>query len=322
MKKIISILCICLLLAGLTACGSPRNLDNYTVEQYTDHWSVVYREDESIEEIVELGSQAQPLVIVKGRIYFVTAGAVVSVDLDGKDRKELSVPQLALGGWIAGMDEENVYCVSSAHTLTCYQVDLGMSAATEMTLPRSIRTVDYDALEKAIAEAVAPAEGGIRVQSGRVEMDANGTPVAMTLQIVSDGGEINDMAFWNTGTVSVSLPIRDVQASYVDDHVPLQVSEDTIHGMPLADFLAAVKAADSAQLALEHRQGTPEGFVLAYADELFDPDQAEGWYTVSGGEAQAGEPAFILAQKCTEDAVVSEPDGSQWNHLLGLRTEG
>ena len=94
MKKTITILCIFALSLSLFGCAKIRDLNCYSVGEYNGGWSILYTDEDGVEEIVTLGSYAQPLAFEKGRFYFVQNGCMVSVDPEGENRLEVAIDNL------------------------------------------------------------------------------------------------------------------------------------------------------------------------------------------------------------------------------------
>lgn len=324
MKKTITILSF-LFVVSLVGCAPARNVDHYYVGEYADGYSVLYKnEQDEVEQIVALGAQPQPLVIAKGRICFLEAGKLISVDLDGNDRQELALEGLPSGSRITYMDDTHLYCLADAQAAACWKVDLELTDYEEIPVPRKYRTVDYAALLSAIRTQVAASEDRIRVRNARAELDGNGTPIAMTLEVISHSGKVSGMEFWNRGTVTVSLPIGSIEVSYRDQHMPLSLADRTVEDTAtLETLLTALETADNAEVAAKHVSGTANGFVLAYLQEEYDAAQFSAWLTVSGAEssAEGASPYFVLGQRGGADTALTDSEGLEIGNLIALRWE-
>ncbi len=327
MKKSIIILIIFLLMLSLVGCEPIRSLDNYYVDQHEDGYSVLYKNEKgTVEQIVALGAEPQPLAIAKGRICFVEEGKLVSVDLEGENRQELLIDGLPSDAHVTYMDETYLYCLTGPTARTCWEVYLDLHAYSQGPVPRKYRSVDYAALLQAIRTQVAASEDRIRVRSARVEMDGFGTPIAMTLEVLSHSGKISGMEFWNRGTVTVSLPIGSVEVDYRDHHMPLSLADWTVEEtVTLEQFLTALETADTAEVASQHAFGTGNGYVLAYLQEEYDALRSEftAWLTVSGGEssAEAQGPFFVLGQWGGTVPMLTDSKGLEVGSLYALHWE-
>ena len=326
MKKSITILCIFALLLSLVGCAPIRDIENYYVDQHEGGYSVLYKdEDGQVEEIVALGAQPQSLAIAKGRICFVEEGKMVSVDLEGEDRQELLMEGMPANAHITYMDETHFYCLTGPTARTCWAVAQDLSGYTQGAVPRKYRSVDYEALLQAIRTAVAASEDRIRVCSARVELDGLGTPVGMTLEVISHSGKISGMEFWNSGTVTVMLPIGNIETGYRDHHTPLSLADWTVEDtVTLEQFLTALETMDKAEVPAQRALGTGDGYVLAYLQEEYDAHAADftAWLTVSGTESSAGTaPYFVLGQWGGCPAMLTDSEGLEVGNLYALHWE-
>lgn len=328
MKKATIILCILLLVLPLVGCEPIRNIDNYYVDACGNGYSVLYKDEKgNVEEIVPLGTEAQPLVIAKGRIFFVEEGKMVSVDLEGEDRQELPVEGLPASAHITYMDDTYLYCLTGPSARTCWEIAQDLSGYSEGAVPTKYRSVDYDALLQTIRTQVAASEDRIRVRGARVELDGFGTPIAMTLEIIAHSGKVSGMEFWNRGTVTVTLPIGSIEIGYRDHHMPLSLADWTVEDtVTLEQFLTALETMDKAEVPAQRALGTGDGYVLAYLQEEYDALRAgfTAWVTVSGAESspETQTPFFVLGQWGGCDITLTDSEGMEVGNLYALHWEG
>ncbi|MBE6970757.1 MAG: hypothetical protein E7446_01390 [Ruminococcaceae bacterium] len=327
MKKTFTILCIFLLMLSLVGCEPIRDLENYYVDQYEGGYSVLYKDDKgTVEQIVALGSEPQPLVIAKGRICFVEEGKVVSVDLEGENRQELPVEDLPASAHITYMDDTYLYCLTGPSARTCWEVYQDLHGYSQGPVPRKYRSVDYAKLLQAIRTQVAASEDRIRVRSARVELDGFGTPLSMTLEVIAHSGKISGMEFWNRGTVTVVLPIGSIETGYRDHHMPLSLADWTVEEtVTLEQFLTALETMDKAEVPAQRALGTGDGYVLAYLQEEYDALRADytAWVTISGAEssAEVQEPFFVLGQWGGCSPMLTDSEGLEVGNLYALHWE-
>lgn len=327
MKKSITILLIFLLMLSLVSCSPIRDIENYFVDQYEGGYSVLYKDDEgNVEQIVSLGAQPQPLAIAKGRICFVEEGKMVSVDLDGKDRQELLIDCLPANAHITYMDDTYFYCLTGPSARTCWEIYQDLHAYSQGAVPRKYRSVNYENLLQSIRTQVASSEDRIRVRSARVELDGFGTPVSMTLEVLSHSGKVSGMEFWNRGTVTITLPIDSIEIGYRDHHMPLSLADWTVEEtVTLEQFLTALETMDKAEVPAQRALGTSDGYVLAYLQPEYDAlrSQYTTWVTISGSESNPEKqaPFFVLGQWGGCDPVLTDSEGLEVGNLYALHWE-
>ena len=149
------------------------------------------------------------------------------------------------------------------------------------------------------------------MRSARVELDSYGTPVAMTLEVISHSGKISGMEFWYSGTVTVMLPIDNIETGYRDHHTPLSLADWTVEDtVTLEQFLTALETADKAEVAAARANGTADGFVLAYRQAEYDACAASGT-----------EPCFVLGQWGGCPATLTDSEGWEVGNLYALQWE-
>ena len=331
MKKIITILCIFALALSLFGCGGKiRELENYSVGEYQGHWSVLYTDEKGVEEIVALGAERQPLAIEKGRIYFTEGRKLVSVDMEGKDRLETELTGMPEGTLITRVDAENFYCVADPAALDCWCVSKAdQNDWARITIPRAFRAVDYAALTARITELVSAKEDQLRVNAARVELDSNGSVIAMELETLAYKSIIAKMKTWDTGRVTVRLTLEGPEVDYTNLNVPVSVADKTTNrAMALADFLTAVGAVDSADIAAQTAAGTAEGFRLMYLVGEYEacvtgnkdsvPCRDTAGETV---EAADGGRHFVLAQVGGCDTMLTDSTGTACGNLQVIRLD-
>ena len=107
---------------SLSGCAKLRDPNCYRVGQYNDGWSILYTDEDGVEEIAPLGSYEQPLALEKGRFYFVQDGKMVSVDAEGENRQEVEIAGLPSGARITFVDESNFYCLADRSGAKCWRV--------------------------------------------------------------------------------------------------------------------------------------------------------------------------------------------------------
>lgn len=322
MKKFITILCIFALASALFGCGGKiRKLENYSVGEYNGGWSVLYTDEQGVEEIAALGAERQPLAIEKGRIYFTEGSRLVSVDMEGEDRLETVLEGMPEGTHITYADGENFYCVADPADITCWRVSKAdQSDWARITIPRAFRSVDFDALTAQITAQVAAKEDQIHVNAARMTLDSNGSLLTMELETLAYDNIIGGMKTWNTGRVTVRLTLSGSQVNYTDLNVPVRVSDKTIdRTLSLTDFLTAVSALDSAEAAVKTAVGIPEGFRLMYlVDEYEACITAELPYLNTDGEsvdADGSARHFVLAQVGGCDTMLTDSTGTACGNL-------
>ena len=325
MKKIITILCIFALTLSLFGCGSkPRYPENYSVGEHEGHWSILYTDEDGVEEIAALGDYQQPLVLQKGRLWFVQNGALVTVDPEGEERLETPLDGLASGsGAIFHLEGDSLYCIDDRAAQRCWRISLtDQNDWDYITLPRSLRAVDYDGLTADILTAVKAKEDTIRVRSARMELDSNGSVVAMELDILAYDRIANNMRTWNSGVVTVQMTLDGPQVRYTDLYIPVSVSQATVKPfMKLQTLLGHVASVDSAELATKHAAGTAEGFVLTYKTEDYEAaakSSAAAALDLTGAETKANlsKQHLVLAQVGGCDTALTDSAGANAGNLI------
>ena len=322
-KKITALMLALLLVLSLVGCGKIRTPDNYYIDQYENGWSILYKdEDGEVEEIAALGSYAQPLVLLKSRLYFIHDGALVSVDSDGEDRKRLPITGID-GGFIAYIDETAVYCVTDPTAKICHKVDLELTASEEMPIPRKFRQADYAALKTAIETAVAASENDIRIRSAYLTLDGNGSLAAMELDVLAFRGWTGSMKVWGNGTVRIQMTTADPAVQYTDLHIPLSLSDDTTSiVMPLDAFMLAAETVDKAGVAAAKGSADAKGYALSYLQDEYESNLGSApWLGVSGIDASADSsvPHFVLAQLGSANASMTDNHKNSCSILAALR---
>ncbi len=324
-KRMTALALAFVLVLSLFGCGKIRTPDNYYVGEYGDGWSILYKnENGESEEIASLGDYAQPLVLIKGRLYFIDDGALVSVDTDGEDRKRLPMKDID-GGYIAYIDESFVYCLKNSASLTCYKATLDLTSCEETPIPRTFRQTDYPALLSAIKEKVAAAENQIRVRSAYITLDGNGSLAGMELDVLTFRGWTGSMKVWSSGTVSVQVTTADPVIRYTDLNVPLSLADSTTdRTITLDTLMTAAETADKSELAPKRGSSSmAEGYVLAYLHDDYEANVENApWLGVSGVDAAADSSVshFVLAQYGGGmDAVFTDNYGRKVGNLAVLR---
>ncbi|MBQ4582709.1 MAG: hypothetical protein IJB04_05675 [Oscillospiraceae bacterium] len=306
LKKTIIILCVFALVLSLFGCGGkPRYPENYSVAEHEGHWSILYTDEKGVEEIAVLGDERQPLVMQGGRLWFTDGSKLVTVDPEGEDRLETELTGMPDGTTITFSDQDNFYCVARQEDVKCWRVSKAdQSDWAHITIPRIFRNTDYAAISAAVLDTVKAKDNVIRVRAARVELDSNGSVIAMELDILRYKSVTLQMKTWDTGTVSVRMQLNGPVVTYTDRYIPLSVSDKTLKStLLLEDYLAAVEAADNGLIATQQAQGQAEGFRLMYTVPEY-----EAWLAVNktgltyldtAGKAVEGDlkkQHFVLAQ--------------------------
>ena len=279
LKKTTIILCVFALVLSLFGCGGkPRYPENYSVGEHEGHWSILYTDEKGVEEIAVLGDHRQPLALQGGRLWFTDGSKLVTVDADGKDRVEPELTGMPAGTTITFGDQDNFYCVARQEDVKCWRVSKAdQNDWAHITIPRIFRSTDYSAISTASLEAVKAKANVIRVRAAQVELDSNGSLIAMELDILRYKSVTLQMKTWDTGTVSVRMQLSGPVVTYTDRYIPLSVSDRTLKStLLLEDYLAAVEAADNALIATQQAQGEAEGFRL-----MFTVPEYEAWLAVN-----------------------------------------
>ena len=279
LKKTTIILCVFALVLSLFGCGGkPRYPENYSVGEHEGHWSILYTDEKGVEEIAVLGDHRQPLALQGGRLWFTDGSKLVTVDADGKDRVETELTGMPAGTTITFGDQDNFYCVARQEDVKCWRVSKAdQNDWAHITIPRIFRNTDYAAISAAVLDAVKAKDNVIRVRAARVELDSNGSVIAMELDILRYKSVTLQMKTWDTGTVSVRMQLSGPVVTYTDRYIPLSVSDKTLKStLLLEDYLAAVEAADNALIATQQAQGEAEGFRL-----MFTVPEYEAWLAVN-----------------------------------------
>ena len=229
----------------------------------------------------------------------------MTVDPEGEDRLETELTGMPDGTTITFSDQDNFYCVARQEDTKCWRVSKAdQSDWAHITIPRSFRNTDYETLNAAIWDTVKAKDNVIRVRAARVELDSNGSVIAMELDILRYKSVTLQMKTWDTGTVSVRMQLNGPVVTYTDRYIPLSVSDKTLKStLLLEDYLAAVEAADNGLIATQQAQGQAEGFRLMYTVPEYEAwlavNKAGLTYLDTAGKAVDGDlkkQHFVLAQ--------------------------
>ncbi len=324
MRRFLSLLLTAVLALSLCGCGSPaRNVDNYYVDETANGWCILYKDEKGTEEIAVMGSDRQPMVLEQGRFYFTQPGALVSVNAEGEDLQTFPIPDLPSGSYIAYMDEDAFYCVAEDTATSCWQVDKAMTHVEKITIPRKFRQIDYPALLNQIVEGSGAVDSAVRVTHARAELDSNGSLSQLGLELLVYTGDVGSMHVWNHVGVAVTVTTQGPQVSVTDHNLPLSLAEDTTQQeITLQDFFAALEAADAAEVAAKHADGTADAFFLLCADEDFAYNAAGApTLTVTGEATERNDDALhlILAQVGGTETVMTDRRGTPCGNLLVLQ---
>ena len=329
MKKLIAILCIFVLCLSLTACSKVRDFSCYSVQQHGDGWSIVYTDEEGVEEIAALGSYEQPLAFEKGRFYFVQNGSMVSVDPDGKARQETVITGLPENAKISFVDEENFYCLADRGGATCWRISKTVPTdQEEMVIPREFRAQYYRELKVAVYGAVSALEDKIRVRSVRAEMDSNGSLLSVDLELLCyDHDKGFGMEGWRTCRVEAAITLDGVKTTYTNENLILSVAYSTVSPMlTLEDCITILEDVDTSLIATTNAQGEAAGFRLVYQADEYEAYVDDNYSTLPYVD-QNGQPMdvstyakhFVLAQIGGCDTALTDSDGTACGNLTVIR---
>ena len=326
MKRLTAFFLALALTLTLCACGEPiRDVNNYYVDKTENGWCVLYKDEESgeVEEIAVMGATPQPMVLEKGRFFFVQPGMAVSVDSNGEDRKELAIEGLPAGSYIAFVDEDSFYCVTEETAIQCWQIDKELVKAEKITIPRKFRSVDYDSLASQIESEIGAVDNEIRVTRARAELDSNGSLTRLGLELLSYTGDVGSMHVWGNISVEFTVTTSEPQLTVVDHMLPLSLADDTTQQeLSLRDFLTALQTADTSEVAVKHQDGIPECFVIVYQDEDFEYNAGSApVLTVDGTETERDDDLrhLVMAQVGGTADVMWDRRGNPCGNLLVLQ---
>ena len=275
-----------------------------------------------MEEIAKLGSEPQPLVFEKGRLYFTEGGKLISVDPDGEDRQETVLDGMAAEGVIRFSDEEYFYCVDHDTALHCWRVSKADSSSWEkITIPRAFRSVDLATLKSDIIGATGAIERQVRIKSAQLILDSNGTPAMFNMDVIAYAGPTGSMKVWNSGNVMVQITLDGYEVSYHDNHLPLSLSEWTTNEyLPLETYMTALQMLDENGVVTASAKGEAESFRLMYEVAAFD--DAVGGETpavsIEGLPVQADLSGryLVYAQAGGCDSQMTDGDGVAMGNLM------
>ena len=328
MKKIITIFCILALTLSLAGCAKIRDLNCYSIAQYGDGWSILYTDEDGVEEITPIGSYAQPLAFEKGRFYFVQNGCMVSVDAEGENRQEVAIDNLPEGALISFVDEENYYCLADRGGAKCWRVSKADSNDhEEMDIPAAFRPSFLHQLEVE-TRAVAPAKDDqIHVRGMRAYTDGNGSLLKLELELLCLDSENGfNLRTWRTCRVEMRFTLDGVETKYINENLLLSLSDSTIdQTLELQDCTTALRSVLSGGTITATAQGKAEAFRLTYlADEYTAQADALGealpHRSPTGVEMSADDDAqrFLVAQVGGCDTQLTDRDGTACGNLLAV----
>ncbi len=317
MRRAVALLLALALALSLTACGGKiREIENYSVAQQADEsWAIVYTDEEGVELIAPLGAAPQPLVLEKGRFYFAEAGKLVSVDPEGEGRQETVIADMAADATIRFTDEENFYLLGTEENpVMCWRVSKTDSADSGLvTIPRKFRPTDYEELLAEVKAMVSAVEGEIRLKSATASLDENGSLLGLHLEILRYDGITNDMNFWDRGAVEVRVGLEGVVADYQDYNTPLFLANETAQEeLALTEYLGALEALDTAELATKTAQGHPANYTVTYLGEAAAEDAP--CYSLQGAAVDAIEGRRL--------ALIGRAEDGAATHSLWVAMEG
>lgn len=328
MKKLITILCILALTLSLAGCAKIRDLNCYSVGQYGDGWSILYTDEDGVEEIASMGSYAQPLAFEKGRFYFVQNGCMVSVDAEGENRQEVAVETLPEGALITFVDEENYYCLADRGGAKCWRFNKSdVTDYEEIDIPTAFRPSFLHQLEVE-TRAVAPAKDDqIRVRGMRAVTDGNGSLLTLTLELLCLDSENGfNLRTWRTCRVELHFTLDGVETKYINENLLLSLADSTIsQTMELQDCTTALRSLLSGGMLAATAQDKADSFRVTYlADEYTAQADTLGdalrYRTVNGDEASASSNAhrFLVAQIGGCEVQFTDHDGAQCGNLMAV----
>lgn len=322
MKKTITILCIFALSLSLFGCAKIRDLNCYSVGEYNGGWSILYTDEDGVEEIVTLGSYAQPLALEKGRFYFIQDGKMVSVDPEGEERQEVAIANMDAGAIITFVDEENFYCLADRSGSRCWRVSKAdANDHEEMDIPRQFRSTDYAALLAQLRQTANVPENRIRLRSAQAVLDGNGSLLTLELEILGyerfDGFGMNT---WKNAGLRSRITLDGPQTTYINENVILSLADSTVEQfLPLEDFLTALETLDAAQVPASRAQGTAESFRVTYQVEEYEAAVTAELPRVNpdGQTVDTNSDAYhlVLSQAGGCDTVVTDNDGTESGNL-------
>lgn len=329
MKKISAILCLFVLTLSLSGCAKPRDPNCYSVGQYNDGWSILYTDEDGVEEIAPLGSYEQPLALEKGRLYFVQDGKMVSIDPEGKNRQEVEIAGLPSGARITFVDEANFYCLADRGGAKCWRVSKAdANDHEEMDIPRAFRPSYLHQLEAEV-RAVTPAKDDrICVRGMRAVTDGNASLLSLELDLMCLDSENGfNLKTWRTCRTEVRFTLDGVETQYINENLTLSVADSTIQRMlSLTDCLSALRKVEQGQIAAAQAQGDPEGFRLTYLADEYEACAKENQDTLTcldivGDAVDANTDAhrFLLAQAGGCETMLTDRDGTACGNLLAIQ---
>lgn len=331
MKKWITIICIVALSLSLVGCAKIRDLNCYSVGQHGDGWSILYTDEDGVEEIVPIGSYAQPLAFEKGRFYFVQNGCMVSVDAEGENRLDVAIDNLPEGALITFVDEENYYCLADRGGARCWRVSKADSNDhEEMDIPVAFRPSYLHQMEVE-TRAVAPAKDDqIHVRGMRAFTDSNGSLLKLELDLLCLDSENGfNLRTWRTCRVEMHFTLDGVETKYINENLLLSLSDSTIdQTLELQDCTSALRSVLSGNMLTATAKGKADSFRVTYlSDEYTAQADALGdklaCRSTTGAEVSADDDAhrFLIAQVGGCETQFSDRDGTNCGNLLAVIVE-
>ena len=331
MKKIITILCIFSLALTLFGCGGkPRYAENYSVGEYGDGWSILYTDEDGVEEIVALGKTPQPLALEIGRLYFTDGGKLVSVDPDGRDRQETVIGTMNETGVITYADAENFYCLEADSTRKCWRISKADPADhAEIDVPYELRgPVDYADLLQQIRQRVSAEEDLIHLRSARAVMDSCGNLLSLDLELLYylrySGAQ---MKVWNTARVVAQFTPHGTELQYIKENLNFSVSDKTINRMVALDaYLTALETVDTSRTATARASDGAEEFRIMYQVSEYEACVAGNkanltYIDPTGNAVDANEKVFhlVLAQVGGCETMLTDSEGTACGNLTVIQ---
>lgn len=329
MKNFSIILCVLAMLLSLSGCAKIRDPNCYSIGQYGDGWSLLYTDEDGVEEIAPIGSYEQPLALEKGRFYFVQNGSMVSVDPEGENRQEVAIDNLPEGALITFVDEENYYCLADRSGSRCWRVSKAdTNDHEEMDIPRAFRPSYLHQLEAEV-RAVAPAKNDrICVRGMRALTDGNGSLLSLELELLCLDSENGfNLKTWRTCRVELRITLDSVEAQYINENLTLSVADSTIsQTLSLSDCLNALRNTLESGMLCANAQGKAAAFRLTYLADEYETCAKENkdtitWWNVTGDAISANPDThhFLLAQVGGCDTMLTDRDGTQCGNLMAVQ---
>lgn len=170
-----------------------------------DEYEICYKNaDGTVEAIINLGFNEQPITIIGERIYFCDSNYdIASVDFYGGNRLTLSVPVANLNR-IIYYDEQWLYCTGT-YTDSYIKIDLNLTSWEEVTaLPFEAKTIDLGALIREIHEKVGATDDIVYIKSARILTDINYSIEKVLIEAQAYKETKSNKYVWNEGNILIN----------------------------------------------------------------------------------------------------------------------